>query len=165
MPFLSDIAKADSSKPRLLACYGCNVAFKVPSLDQDPHNDVLDRLVEQHQHWELPESKRRGMLFGLDISEEQWEALDLKKAVNQELAQFQHEMSDVRDTLKEDAAACFLRHGNPVWPQEPCIDVFTDAKRIGRVVKDKDEQLFLCAFCPYISSVTTDIRFRRGDYK
>jgi hypothetical protein len=77
----------------------------------------------------------------------------------------------VQDTYKEDANACFRKHGSPGGSDHGpanCVDYQDDSKRLtDRQWKDRHPEqshVWLCTFCPYQSVVTTRIRMGRGDY-
>lgn len=81
------------------------------------------------------------------------------------------------NTWQEDAMTCFRRHRRPdIGNGKPCIDFWSDSKRIGRPTEIGKQVLkenaklgtgdpHLCQFCPYFSGVQTEIRFKQGMYR
>lgn len=77
-----------------------------------------------------------------------------------------------KDTYRDDAAVCYQRHGRPVVGEPGCPDFESDAKRLtdlnwvarGMNTGAPRDHVYLCAFCPYQSTVITAKRMARGDY-
>lgn len=79
-----------------------------------------------------------------------------------------------KDTFREDAVRCYWRHRNPGSETGPhaCGDYKDKSKQLtdddwrarGAAMGVPREDVFLCAFCPYQSVVTTRMRAQRGDY-
>lgn len=155
-------------------------------------NDVLlANWVERHMHGRVVDDHPGGRIFSFDDSREnvsremnQMAGTDLKatgvvhdalglKALEMEavtqvkrvLADQQIEVMSYRDQLREDAAICFNKHGNPEYPGRGCLDYQASDKRLGRKNTPKQFQQFLCTYCPYESSVTVTKRHKRGDYR
>jgi hypothetical protein len=85
-----------------------------------------------------------------------------------------------KDSFRDDAVACFRRHGEPGLDHGPagCGDYESDAKRLTdsewlqrqefqeRVMPGAARKhVYLCHFCPFQTVVTTKIRQQRGDYE
>lgn len=154
-----------SKAPRLLQCLDCTKLIKVPSEDDDPRNDALDDVVRRHQHQEIPEHLRKGGNL-VKIPQDTWDLLGEETVINSALEKLKWEADAYRDQLREDAGRCFRQHGNPdVNEGRHCIDYNTDSKRLGVTKgRPKDQQLYLCQFCPYTSSIVTAIRHQKGMY-
>lgn len=85
--------------------------------------------------------------------------------------------SDSHNIFKEDASKCYNQHNRPdLGAGKACIDYRSESKRIGRpteegraVLKDNYKlgsgDPHLCDWCPYQSTVATEIRARKGLYK
>lgn len=178
---------------RLAFCFLCRKLERLNDFDgldfNDPRsheNDVLlSNWIERHMHGKHVDDHPGGRIFPFDDSRENvsremligeggsahsalgLEALESQavEQVKKLLADQQMEVMEYRDQLRDDAAKCFNRHGNPEWPGKPCLDYQAKDKRLGRSNIDKKFQQYLCTYCAYQSSVTVEIRARRGDYK
>jgi hypothetical protein len=160
--------------PRLLVCFDCNTLTKVaPYLGPAELDKDLDRVVALHQHHEIPEYRRKGgRLFPTE--QKTWDRLDVVTELRKEMIANQVWISEYRDQVGVDAVKCFRSHGSPEWPGKPCIDYKTAGKRLGggltvRGVDQKKRDLhglqYLCIYCPYESTVTTQKRWDKGAYK
>jgi hypothetical protein len=81
------------------------------------------------------------------------------------------------NTFAEDALKCYSQHKRPDYGAgKPCIDYRSESKRIGRptsegkaVLRDNPKlgvsDPHLCDYCPYHSTVVTEVRHRKGMYK
>jgi hypothetical protein len=81
------------------------------------------------------------------------------------------------NTFQEDAMRCFRQHGRPdLGAGKGCPDFWSDAKRLGRPTEvgklalKENEKMgvgdpHLCQFCPYFSTVQTEVRHKKGMYK
>lgn len=80
-------------------------------------------------------------------------------------------LESYRNTYREDAAACFNRHGRPA---DGCIDYKDGSKRIGNPTRGGRGMrqalahiapVFLCDFCAVRSTVQGKVFHERGLYK
>lgn len=154
---------------RLLACYTCLSIDKLPPyegregpggeyLDDDP---VLEHLLLGHQD-------HRGRIFRVD--EGTWENLQARTKISQQLFADQAAQVEFRDQLKDDAHSCWKKHNRPGRDGLlNCPDFRDGSKRLGNPSKTRQSAavaaVYLCSFCPYNSSVETEVRWRRGAYK
>lgn len=84
---------------------------------------------------------------------------------------YPEEFYATRDTFAWDAAVCYNRHNRPDAGLG-CPDYESDDKRLtdpswvqrGAEQGISRRHIFLCAWCPYQSVVTTKKRMARGDY-
>lgn len=157
--------------PRLVMCYDCNTLTKIgPSPDAREDPEVF-RVVQAHQHLERGPHDVHMQLF--PTSQVTWERLDVTTEFRKELMANQVYVQEYRDQIGDDAVKCHQLHGQPAWPGSPCIDYKTDAKRLGfglgkksiMLRRDPQRLQYLCTYCPYESTVSTQKRWDRGDYK
>ena len=84
---------------------------------------------------------------------------------------------EAMNTYAEDALVCYRRHHRPdLGAGKPCIDYWSDSKRIGRpttlgkkILKENSKlgtaDPHLCQWCPYYSTVQTEVRWKAGMYR
>jgi hypothetical protein len=157
--------------PRLLACYDCgDMTFlnDYEGAKSDPKGEfdmALIELTKRHQHPEIPTQKvKGGQLFTVDQKTFDKYGNQAVIQIKEDLAKNQIWMNDFRDELKEDAMACFNKHGRP---DMTCSDAFTKEKAIGRTIGVPKEHLqYLCMYCPFGSGVVAvTLRQKKGYYK
>jgi hypothetical protein len=165
---------------RLLFCSRCKTLEELPDftprhkMDVDP---LLEELVRRH-------NVRDPMAHGgeetlplslMHVDEKTWmenrpEIIKGIKEKHPKVADDADFVLDSVNTFKEDAMACYIRHRRP----EQCVDYRDSSKRIGRptaegqrAMKDlpKQNDPYLCDFCPCQTAVTTAVNFKRGLYK
>lgn len=85
--------------------------------------------------------------------------------IRKDLLKVNQEVYDYRDELREDAVKCHQRHNQPEAPGRPCIDYRAPSKLLGRSGGPQSERQALCTYCPYTSSITVEVRHRRGMYR
>lgn len=159
--------------PRLVICYDCGTLTKIGPPPDSREDGELFRVVREHQHLDRGEHDVHMQLF--PTSAKTWERLDVTTEFRKELLANQIYVQDYRDQIGEDAVRCHKQHGQPEWPGKPCIDYKSDVKRLGLGLgkklsismarRDPQNLQYLCTYCPYDSTVTTQKRWDRGDYK
>lgn len=158
---------------RLAYCYECQTLSKIDDAPtQNPDDDyLLQDWIDRHMHGKHIDDHKGGRVFNVDTEQqglEESKAMDAieRKAVEEvraELAKVNAEVFNYRDELREEATKCHRRHGQPHAPGKMCIDYRSDSKRLGSK-KTFNELAYLCTYCPYTSSITVEVRRRRGDY-
>lgn len=157
---------------RLAFCYECSTLSKIddaPSTTPE-HDYLLQDWIDRHMHGRHIDDHKGGRIFPVVTGDvEESEAMDAieRKAVEEvraELAKVNAEVFNYRDELREEAVKCHRKHGQPSAPGKMCIDYKSDSKRIGSKATH-NELAYLCTYCPYTSSVTVEVRRRRGDYR
>lgn len=171
---------------RLLQCFDCKTMEEMPDYppDANPQNDVVLHAVDekhgghtQQPHYRtilrIPKAAYDDRAARRQIIDQAWK--DVKG--------FTPSYYDIKNTLQEDAAKCFIEHRRSV----PCIDYRIDAKRLrapsqgdrDRLAKDLSgaarnkfnldaikhgaPQKFLCDFCPVQVAVEHARRVERGE--
>jgi hypothetical protein len=158
--------------PRLVMCYDCGTLTKIAPAPDTPEDIEAFRVVRDHQHMERGPHDVHMQLF--PTSQATWDRLDVTTEFRKELMANQVYVAAYRDQVGEDAVKCHQQHGQPAWPGSPCIDYKSDAKKLGgglgrrksiALLRDPQRLQYLCTYCPYESTVTTQKRWDRGDYK
>lgn len=165
---------------RLLFCTRCKTLEELPDftpLHKEHVDPLLEELVMRH-------NVRDPMAHGgeetlplsvMVVDEKTWaenkdEIIKGIKAKHPKTADDADFVLDSVNTFKEDAMACYNRHRRP----EQCVDYRDSSKRIGRPTEEgrramkglpKQNDPFLCDFCPCQTRVQTEINFRKGLYK
>jgi len=178
---------------RLLFCDHCHTLEELPDYDgNDPVDPLLEGLVFKHNERDpmahggrdLHHSPMRLVHIepdGTRTSDEVWEKDREKilKKLNEEnkkvgMASWAYESMN---TYAEDALRCYRDHRRPdLGAGNPCIDYWSDSKRIGRPTKIGKQVLkeapktgtndpHLCQWCPYYSTVATEVRWKAGMYR
>jgi hypothetical protein len=150
--------------PRLLACYGCNTLIKLHDFpdDRNPNEDAeLVEACNRHQHNNLPEDRRRGLIFRCDQAT--YDVLDVEQSIKDaELKVGGKLFNETRDEFKDDAMRCYIRHGSP-GVDTGCVDFRTEAKAMGNYKKvHPDERRYICSYCPLGTMWATDDQLRAG---
>ena len=90
---------------------------------------------------------------------------------------FEPWVGESHNTFMEDASKCYNQHNRPdLGAGKACIDYMSESKRIGRPTQEGRDALkenfkigesdpHLCQWCPYHTTVLTEIRSRKGMYK
>jgi hypothetical protein len=175
---------------RLLCCNHCHTVDEVPdfegNLDETGGIDpLIEAVVMKHNQRDPMAHGGRNLQFSpirIAVVEDSAWATD-KEGV---LKQLQSENKKVGfdawayeavNTYQEDAMTCYRRHKRPdLGAGKPCIDYWSDSKRIGRptaigkqILKENEKlgarDPHLCQFCPYFSTVQTQARWERGMYR
>jgi len=157
--------------PRLVMCFDCGVLTEVGPQPDGPEDPELFRVVRDHQHIERGNHDVHMQCW--PTSQATWDRLDVTTEFRKELMANQIQVQEYRDQIGEDAVKCHRLHGQPELPGKPCIDYKSDAKRLGgglgrkSILLRRDPQRlnYLCTYCPYESTVVTQKRWERGDYK
>lgn len=129
---------------RLLQCNSCCSLEKLLDFDGHPDNDaVLQYALKPHR---FPDGEPHvGNLF-TGIPDAALENMAAREQIEKELWGAKAEFAAFKDTLVEDAAACYNRHQRP---KLGCIDYKDDSKRLGnpRTKSQAAGKVFLCDFC------------------
>lgn len=172
---------------RLCYCYHCQNLEKIDDVAPGTPTDydaVLQNWIDRHMHGLHLDVHPGGRMFAFDDSRENIDrsmpsmvtgrerdaeglsALEAQAVmeVRKELAKNHIEINDYRDQLRTDATDCFRKHHNPEAITRPCIDYHSGSKRLGRKDTPPKWRQYLCTYCPYTSSITVEVRRRRGDY-
>lgn len=169
---------------RLLFCNHCKSLEEIPDYDGDAEVDpLIEEVVRQHnvrapmEHGgaNLTASPMRIAV----VDDLEW-AMDREKIIKQinesnKKVGFDAWVSEAHNTYGEDALKCWHAHREP-GEGKPCIDYWSDSKRIGRptaegrVVLKENPKLstddpHLCQWCPYYTHVMTEVRHKKGMYK
>lgn len=148
----------EGPKIRLLHCHDCGTLETLPWYEGPADRDfALEYLLIQH---ETNGHRHIGKLY--DVAEKVWELENLRNTLIEQIkgrgspgmAAFDPKFYDTRDTLKEDAAACYQAH---LRPKEGCGDWRTqrkqlvpdtkqDRKDVGLSMEGAPRQ-WLCDFC------------------
>jgi|SRR5580765_3820965 len=126
------------------------------------YDPALEDWVERHLHQDIPETTRKHDIWGVD--DLTWQTTDVVSTVKRDMLEQTGKFYTERDELKDDALACFEKHGRP---KDSCPDVFSDAKLIGGHESNRrmrpDDRLFLCHLCPFVHGyVVPTIRRKKG---
>ena len=171
---------------RLLHCNVCKTVEEIPdytgSEDVDP---LVEKVVMEHNRRDpmghggkdlkvLP--MRLAVVDDLEYAMSRDEVM--KRLLEEgKKAGFDPWVGEAMNTFSEDALKCYSQHRRPDYAAgKPCIDYMSAAKRIGRptaegqqIIKDQPKlgktDPHLCDWCPYHSTVITEIRARKGMYK
>lgn len=169
---------------RLMYCDVCKTLDEIPNYDGAMEVDPLvEEVVMKHNK---RDAKRHGWGEGKlkmrlvevdDLQYAQNKDAVLKKLKEQGNAVGENWqwLGEAHNTFSDDAMACWNQHRQPK-EGSPCIDYMSDAKRIGRPTEEGKEAVranyklgqtdpHLCQWCPYHSTVITNIRARKGMYK
>ena len=170
---------------RLLHCQACKSIDEIPDYEGKEEVDPLvERVVLDH-------NKRDPMAHGsaatlpmrlAHVDDGAW--LNDRENVIKELNRTGMELgfdpwpwaSESHNVFKEDAMKCWNQHRNPELPGKPCIDYMSESKRIGRPTAEGKAVLkenvklgktdpHLCQWCPYQTTVLTEMRARKGMYR
>lgn len=178
---------------RLLFCNLCKTLEECPDyegpLEIDP---ILEDLVRRHNERDpmghggrdLRASPMRVAVIAPTehkTSDEVWETdrENVLKQLNEENKKVGHASwaYEALNTYAEDAMKCYNRHRRPdLGNGKPCIDYWSESKRIGRpsvmgrtmlkiAPKKGTSDPHLCQWCPYYSTVSTEVRWRAGMYR
>lgn len=175
---------------RLATCFSCRTITKLSDFEghNPDHDVVLQDWIDRHLHGvavdDIPGPRHPGArIVAVDMPdittspqfqampiEDQEQALERIEGeaviqLQSELMTATNEVFTYRDDLREEAAKCYLRHHSPSYPGQPCIDYRDDSKRVGRTKVPPKLQKYLCHFCPYSSTITVELRRRRGAYR
>lgn len=150
-----------SDRVRLLLCHECKTLEQIDDYEGDPHNDWALRYVTD-KHVAPSGLKHLGML--LNVEKKHWDSESTRKAIEKQIRDsaghtgLDQSFYDTKDTLGEDALACFSRHQrNPA-----CSDYRTESKRLSAGTDKERRDLglqplrsnhFLCDHCPVHSLV------------
>lgn len=172
---------------RLFICLDCQTIEQLPDYEGpmiwDPEykrevpvaDDLLEYLIAPHKRGE-----HRGQL--LHVQDKDWHSKTKREGILKEVQEglsghtgFDPETYAVRDTFQEDALKCFSAHNRP---QDGCIDWHDRSKKLGNsllTVEEKSDakkfglkrqnQRFLCDFCPVASQVQQKKNEKSGLYK
>lgn len=161
---------------RLLLCRPCATLEELPDYEGPPEYDrLLNELVQRHRQIDPVVHDGERVANLMHVEDRDWEQnrgaiLDRMRSKDQGFGEpWIHE---AHNTYKEDALACFSRHGRP---KEGCIDYWDSSKRIGRPTPEGravlrtlhklgDKDPHICAWCPVHTYVTTEKQWRAGLY-
>lgn len=150
----------DSEFIRLLRCSDCKTLEELPDFTGNTEDD-LTLIYLDERHGGLTETPHTRAL--LRVERKHWEdkkiRAELHKRIWDGVTGFVPEYYATKDTLKDDAVKCFIRHRRSV----PCIDFQEPSKRIGNPaaglrkwlsketrnenVAKAGPKLYLCNFC------------------
>lgn len=167
---------------RLLYCNVCRSVDEVPDYEGPEKVDPLvEKVLMKHNLRDpMAHGGQSTLPFRLaQCSTEDWmmHREVVLKRLNEDITQcgFPAWMGESHNTFIEDAHQCWRKHR---WPKEgqPCLDYWSESKRIGRPTEEGRRALkdnyklgpqdpHLCQWCPYHTVVTTEKRHRRGMYK
>ena len=180
---------------RLLFCDLCHTLEEVPDYEgEDPVDPLVEGLVRKHNERDpmghagrdVQRSPMRLVKIEPDpnrmlSSDEVWETdrENVLKQLNDENKKvgFSSWAYEAMNSYAEDALICYRRHDRPdLGNGKPCIDYLSDSKRIGRptdigkkVLKEAPKMgtsdPHLCQWCPYYSTVMTQVRWKAGMYR
>lgn len=149
---------AEHEKIRLLVCRDCGTIEELPDFDGPPEYDsVLEYVLSQH---ETNGHRHIGRLY--DVEKRAWDLKPLRDAMIEQLkggskglAEFDLNFYNTKDTLKEDALACYKAH---LRPKEGCSEWRADRKLLRPPTKKERKEVgldmasapkrWLCDFCP-----------------
>jgi hypothetical protein len=165
--------------PRLLVCRKCQTVEELPLYDgpaeleaQDP---MLDGMVRRHvqKHGDLEPDAAALLVASEDLCHcpkhrgsgaTLWEGHrdEVLGNLKERWTGFHPEFYATKDTYREDALKCYTAHRRPKGTD--CVDWRSDHKRL-TPENWKGREVYLCDFCPVASTVTTEMRHKRGMYK
>lgn len=152
-----------SDKIRLLLCLECKSLEPLPDYKGDPHNDWdLKYVIEKHAY--PSGEKHKGNL--IDVPKQFWDDPNHRASIQKQIQEglvgggLPSEFYDIKDTLNEDALACFQRHNrNPGCPDfrsnEKRLSAGTDKQRKDLGLAPLRSNRFLCDHCPVMSVVVS----------
>lgn len=165
--------------PRLLVCKTCPSIEVIPDdYDGPPEYDyLLNALLAGPKHKFPDGTAHFGLLHRIDQKSfdsimRQTDGSGMRQ-LSAELFKNHDLVVEWRDTFREDANACFNRHGRP---KMGCIDYCDSSRRIGNpstaerrnftVDSKPPPPVYLCHFCPVHSGfVLTERRHAAGLYR
>lgn len=184
-------AKESETTMRLLFCDFCKTLEEIPDYEGSAKIDPLvEELVRRHNERDpmahggrdIHHSPMRLVKIEPDgprTSDEVWEKdrEEILKRLNMENKKVGMSawVYEAMNTYAEDALTCYKRHHRPD-EGSPCIDYWSDSKRIGRptaigkqVLKEAPKtgvaDPHLCQWCPYYTVVQTNVRWKAGMYR
>ena len=153
---------------RLLRCTHCKTLEELPDFRGRVEDDVyLEDLVMRHQRahpfHDTPDA------YLLRVNADMWSNPKYKKQIHKQIwgdldptKGFVPEYYASRDTFKEDAIKCHIKHNRQI----PCIDWHNEGKRIGNPTKQGWKEgrvkVYLCDFCPVAIVVEAKKREQSG---
>jgi hypothetical protein len=167
---------------RLLYCNACRTIDEVPDYEGSDKVDPLVEEVVRKHNVKDPMTHGGGQyspmrLMKIDDLEWMVDREKVVKLINESNKQVGMDpwVGESHNTFLEDANKCWRQHRQPK-EGEPCIDYWSESKRIGRPTAEGRAALkenyklgtkdpHLCLWCPYHVVVTTEVRHRRGMYK
>lgn len=187
LPTLGDDEKvidADGPRVRLLICHDCGSVDVLPWYDGPPeYDDTLNfRLREAHQgpldEYGEPRYYHHGTMA--TVNEKSWDDPEKQRQILSELAKAHaggevglgSKLYHARSNFKEDAIACWKRHGRTQNCEDYKSDKMKlvpdtrgDRKELGLELKSSRRPgTSLCVFCPYHSVVMQRARKQQGFY-
>lgn len=153
---------------RLFVCHKHGTAVRMGDYHGDPDrvdkddHELIDAIERHKDQYGSEDYKHRPQLFEVPdalldlISPEKYYDSVSKGGIEQVI-------EEERNHYKEGAMNCFNLHGRP---KGHCIDFCEDHRRIGPEKKGmpKEEQHFLCHYCPVMTHVLTEMRYHAGLY-
>jgi hypothetical protein len=146
---------------RLLLCFEDKTLEQIEDYEGDPHNDWALRYVTDKHVYPSGE-KHKGQL--LRVEKKHWDSPSTREAIERQIRDsaghtgLNQEFYDTKDTLGEDALACYTKHlRNPA-----CSDYRDESKRLSAGTDKERRSLglaplrsnhFLCDHCPVHSMV------------
>lgn len=152
--------------PRMLVCKSCKTVDVMPLFESDvsdPHERAkldtnLTEAIERHlaTFGGNPEQHPAVVIAVADDEYELVNAQKLRQAIFDDT--LEEYLRGERDQLKADALECYNDHGRPTYGIGygiGCPDYMSEKKIIGPKKKGvpKEEQMYLCHFCPVHSYV------------
>ena len=133
------------------------------------YDPSLEDWITRHGHEDVNQPDH--LKFDLwHVDQITWDAENIVRKTQNDLQEAHGRMYTERDELKDDAMACFNRHGRP---KDSCTDVFSESKVIGgghdsnkvsQFIAPND-RMFLCHLCPFVHGyVIPNVRARKGYY-
>jgi hypothetical protein len=171
---------------RLLHCNVCRTVDEIPDYSGgDEVDPLVEKVVMEHNrrdpmgHGGKHLTSLPMRLAFVDDLEYAYGKDDVLKKLAEEgkAVGFDPWVGEAFNTFAEDALKCYSTHRRPDYGAgKPCIDYMSDSKRIGRPTEEgkavlkQNEKLgagdpHLCNWCPYHTTVQTEIRSRKGMYK
>lgn len=149
---------------RLLQCFDCRTTELLPDFQGRADNDVILHEIDSKHGGHEEEIQRRHNRALHRVPQRVWERPKMREAIVKRMWEgtgFSPSVYAVRDTLKEDAVKCFIKHRRSV----PCIDYRDDSKRLGNPQREAREnfrkefgrdmreisggpRVYLCQYCP-----------------
>jgi hypothetical protein len=128
------------------------------------YDPILEDVVGRHKHGR-PDSDFDDYFKVMPVSQETYDKMDVVTELKRELTGLTDKIWEESTFYKDEALACYNKHGNPTLPGKGCIDFCDDSKQIGPTTKKKKHQIYLCHVCPYMQTyVAQEMRQKKGLY-
>lgn len=169
---------------RLLHCNVCRTVDEIPDYSgSDEVDPLVEKVVLEHHKrdpmahgGEATVPMRIAVVDDLDYAHSRDEVM--KKLMEEgKNVGFDPWVGEAHNTFHDDALKCYSQHKRPDYAAgKRCLDYMSEEKRIGRpteigqkIVKENykigQTDPHLCNWCPYHTTVQTEIRARKGMYK